>query len=304
MDGSRFPTRPILDSHTHCWRVWPYASVPDALTRATCEQLLYEMDLNGVTQTTIVSASIDGNHDNLGYVAEACAAHPDRFQMFAELDCAWADTYHSPDSADRLRELADTYLLAGFAHYLKERNDGWLRSDEADAVFALAQERGLIVSVGATPTWQADLRSLASRYPSVPVLCQALGLVPEAGGTGSREYSEVLASADVPNIFLKVCGLHYCAQRAWDYPWPGVVALLSTMFDAYGASRLCWGSDFPASTRYCTFRQSLEVVRTHCGFMDAEDLHLVLGGTLQSLLAEQRRRREHVPADRPPRGIA
>jgi L-fuconolactonase len=287
--GSRAPEPQILDSHTHCWRVWPYARVPDALTRATYEQLLYEMDLNGVAQTTIVSASIDRNHDNLTYVAQACAVHPDRFHMFAELDCTWSDTYHSPNSADRLLKLADTYTLAGFAHYMKERNDGWLRSDEADAVFALARERGLMVSIGATPNWQADLRSLASRYPTVPVLCQALGLVPEAAGPDSRELGEVLQSADVPNIFLKACGLHYCAQRNWDYPWTGVVGMLSTMFEAYGPTRFCWGSDFPASTRYCTFRQALEVVRTHCSFIDPGDLRLVLGGTLQSLLAARRR---------------
>ncbi len=287
MDRLQLSGARVLDSHTHCWRLWPYARVPDESTRATYEQLLYEMDSNGVAQTTIVSASIDRNDDNLRYVAQACATHPDRFHMFAELDCAWAATYHSRGSVDRLREIADSHAPAGFAHYLKERNDGWLRSDEADAVFAFAQERGLIVSVGATPNWQADLRSIASRYPNVPVLCQALGLVREAAGSGSRELSEVLASADVPNIFLKVCGLHYCAQRGWDYPWPGVVALLSTMFDAYGPDRLCWGSDFPASTRYCTFRQALEVVRTHCGFMDTEDLHLVLGGTLERLLASR-----------------
>jgi predicted TIM-barrel fold metal-dependent hydrolase len=255
------------------------------LTRATYEQLLHEMDSNGVARTTIVSASIDRNDDNVEYVAQACALHPDRFHMFADLDCSWASTYHLPGSVDRLRVLADTYALAGFAHYMEARNDGWLRSEEADSVFAFAQERGLIVSLGATPNWQADLRSLARRYPGVPVLCQALGLVPEAGEVNGRELSEVLASADVPNILLKVCGLHYCAQRAWDYPWPGVLAVLSKIFDAYGPGRLCWGSDFPASTRYCTFRQALEAVRTHCDFMSTEDMHLVLGGTLERLLA-------------------
>ena len=60
--------------------------------------------------------------------------------------------------------------------------------------------------------------------------------------------------------------------------------MLSRIFDAYGPGRLCWGSDFPASKRFCTFRQSLEAVRTHCGFFTPEDLHLVLGETLRGVL--------------------
>jgi predicted TIM-barrel fold metal-dependent hydrolase len=277
---------PILDCHTHCWRRWPYAPVPDAATRATDELLLHEMNAGGVAEALVVSASIDGaNADNLDYVAAACGRHPERLHLIAELDCSWADTYHTPGSADRLRELADRHPLTGFAHYLAEDNDGWLLTDDADALFALAAERRLIVSLGAAPAWQADLREIARRHPSVPVLCHALGLVRETEGADSTAMSEVLASASVTNILIKVCGFHYCAARGWDYPWPGVVERLARIFDAYGPRRLCWGSDFPASTRFCTFRQSLEVVRTHCRFLAPEDLGLVLGGTLRRLLA-------------------
>ena len=276
----------ILDCHCHAWRRWPYAPpVPDEDRRATVEQLLYEMDQHGVAQATVVCAAIENNPDNLDYVAVARERHPDRLHMVAELDCSWSDTYHVPGSADRLRDLTERYALVGFAHYAAERNDGWLRSDDADALFTLAAERRLIVSLGAFPEWQRDLREIARRHPSVPVLCQALGLVRAAEGVDSAGMAEVLESARVSNIYIKVCGLHYCASRGWDYPWPEVVALLARIFDAYGPRRLCWGSDFPASTRFCTFRQSLEVVRTHCPFFTPADLGLVLGGTLRSMLA-------------------
>src|SRR5271165_3058120 len=149
---------------------WPYQpSVPDELSRATADQLIFEMDANGVAQAAIVCASIDKNGDNLEYVADACRRHRDRLQMVADLDCIWSDTYHVPGSAARLSALYDRYPLAGLTHYLGNSNDGWLRTDEADAVFALASERGLIVHLGADPCWQEDLRSVASRHPSVPV---------------------------------------------------------------------------------------------------------------------------------------
>jgi predicted TIM-barrel fold metal-dependent hydrolase len=276
----------LLDSHCHAWRRWPYSPlVPDEDSRGTVEQLLYEFDRHGVEQAAVVCAAIENNADNLDYVDFACARYPQRLRMIADLDCFWHQTYHLPGAADRLRALTDRYSLAGFTHYAGKRNDGWLMSDDADALFALAAEQRLIVSLAAGPDWQADLRVIAHRYPSVPVLCHGLGGVSGAAGPDSPGMAEVLASAQEPNIHLKVAGLHYGAERGWDYPWPDMVALLERVYDAYGPRRLVWGSDFPAATRYCMFRQTIEVVRTHCPFLNASDLRLIFGENLRGILA-------------------
>ncbi|MGA2009925.1 MAG: amidohydrolase family protein [Solirubrobacteraceae bacterium] len=275
----------LADCHCHAWRRWPYAPpVPDEHTRATAEQLIFEMDRHGVGQALVVSAAIDGNPDNLEYVAAACARHAGRLHLVADLDCPWSDTYHAPGGARRLAGLCEQHPLVGVAHYLGERNDGWLAGDEADAVFALAARRGLIISLGASPAWQADLRAIAGRHPDVPVLCHILGGI-WVGGDTVIGLDEALAGAAVPSIYLKLAGFHYCAADGWDYPWPGAVAALERLYDAYGPQRLCWGSDFPAATRFCTYRQALEVVRTHCRFLGADERALVLGGNLRRLLA-------------------
>jgi predicted TIM-barrel fold metal-dependent hydrolase len=272
----------ILDSHCHAWSRWPYLPrVPDEHERGTADQLIYEMDVHGIDQAVVVCAAIDHNPDNVEYVARARESHPGRLHVVADLDCTWSATYHVPGSADRLRRLADRYPLAGVAHYVEDVNDGWLRSDEADALFAAAAERGLFVGLAATPAWQADLRRLAQRHPDVPVLCHHLGGI-RAGD--ADDLAEVIASAAVPSIYVKVSGFHYASERGWDYPWPAAVAAIERIAAAYGPGRLCWGSDFPASTRFTTYRQSLEVVREHCPFFSAEDLRLVLGETLRGVL--------------------
>ena len=273
---------PILDSHCHAWALWPYEPpVPDAPSRATVEQLIYEMDANGVSQALVVCAATELNGDNIDYVAAGRDAHPARLRVVADLDCPWSPTYHSPGSADRLASLADRYELAGFTHYFEERNDGWLLGDEAEALFSVAGERHLLASFAVGPAWQADLRVIARRHPDVPVLCHHLGDVRARDSAG---LDEVVASAVVPNIYVKASGFHYVSERDWDHPWTDAIAVLSRIFDAYGPGRLCWGSDFPALKRFCTFRQSLEAVRTHCGFFTPEDLHLVLGETLRGVL--------------------
>ncbi len=280
------PSGEILDAHCHAWRHWPYPPpVPDALGRGTLGQLVYEMDLNGVSEAVIVCAGIEANPDNLGYVTAEVGHHPGRFHVLADLDCPWSTTYHLPGSADRLRALADEYKLVGFTHYLDEDNDGWLAGDEAEALFSLSAERGLVASLAVGPAWQADLRRLALRHPEVAVLCHHLGDLRAGDSDG---LAELLASAAVPNIYVKASGFHYASGRAWDAPWADALGLLRRILDAYGPNRLCWGSDFPASKRFCTYRQSLEAVRSHCEFLSPAEIASVLGGTLRSVLAGRR----------------
>jgi predicted TIM-barrel fold metal-dependent hydrolase len=252
------------------------------------------MDLNGVSEAVVVCAAIENNPDNVEYVAFARERHLGRFHLLADLDCTWSEHYHRPGSAKRLRALDDRYQLAGFTHYVHEQNDGWLASDEAEAVFLLAEERSLLVSLAAGPAWQADLRSIAARHPSVPVLCHHLASVRSAAAFGStpagdaayaNALEEVIASVEVPNIFIKVSGFHYASVRGWDYPWLDAVAAFQRLFEAFGPQRLCWGSDFPASNRYCTYRQSLEVLRAGCEFLTKDDRRMILGGTLCTILS-------------------
>jgi L-fuconolactonase len=275
----------ILDSHCHAWRIWPYLPlVPDEASRGSAEQLLYEMDVHGVQQAAVVCAAIGDNPGNVEYVSSARARYPGRLQVIADLDCTWHGSYHQRGSADRLRALDDRYQIAGFTHYVSKENDGWLATDEADALFAAAEQRGLLVSLAAAPAWQADLRRLARRYPGVPVLCHHLGGVRAHGEENAAGLRELLESASCPNIYVKVSGFHYVSSLGWNHPWPDSLSLFRQIFEAFGPGRLCWGSDFPASTRHCTYRQSLEVVRTHCGFLRPEDLRLILGGTLEGIL--------------------
>ncbi len=64
----------ILDGHCHAWPRWPYQPpVPDPESRGAVEQLLWEMDQNGVSQAVLICAGITDNADNNDYVAAAVA---------------------------------------------------------------------------------------------------------------------------------------------------------------------------------------------------------------------------------------
>ena len=81
--------------------------------------LLHEMDLAGVDKAVLVCARIEHNPNNNDYGAECVRRYPDRFIQFADVDCSWSDTYHTPGGAGRLAEAVEKYRLKGFTHYLK-----------------------------------------------------------------------------------------------------------------------------------------------------------------------------------------
>ncbi len=274
----------IIDSHCHAWARWPYQpSVPDPESRGSVEQLIFEMDANGVDAALVVCAEIDDNPANNEYVAEAVRRYPARLHQVADVDSLWKPTYHTAGAAQRLRFAARRWSLKGFTHYLRFEDDGsWLPGAEGTVFFEIAAEHGLIASLHCHPHQQAAIHAVARRFPTLPILIHHLGH-PRIGDEAGL--SQILASAECENIVLKVSGFYYALDsRQWDYPYAAVQPIIRAVYEHFGARRMCWGSDYPVSRPFMTYRQTLEAVRQHCDFIPAADQAWVLGGTLARLL--------------------
>jgi predicted TIM-barrel fold metal-dependent hydrolase len=276
----------IIDSHCHAWRSWPYQPpVPDPTSRGAIEQLLFELDQHGVDRAVLVAARIDHNPDNNDYVAACVRRFPDRLEQFADVDCMWTGTYHTPGAADRLAAAVRAYRLKGFTHYVRDEDDGsWFLSDEGLRFLRTAAELNQVVSVSWPPHLQPVLREVARRFPSVPFLCHHMGFPRAAEGPDGPRLRAVLASAAVPNIHVKLSGFHYVGPVAWEYPYPECAFVVRALYERFGPERLHWGSDYPVVRQAMTYRQALEAVRTHCDFIPPADLGRILGDSLGDLL--------------------
>jgi L-fuconolactonase len=279
----------IIDSHCHAWSYWPYRpEVPDPESRPAVEQLLFQMDQCGVDRAAIVCARIDHNPDNNDYVAECVKRFPERLVQIADVDCSWSPEYHTPGAADRLRTAAERYGLKGFTHYVKGDDDGsWYLSEEGLAFWQVAAERKLIASVAWPARLQGTLRQVAERFPSVPFLVHHMGSVKAAEPAPYPLFKDVLESAKLPNIHIKLSGFHHSSgpDDRWEYPYPHCRRLAQGLYEHYGPQRLCWGSDYPVVRTAMTYKQSLEAVRMHCDFIKGDEMEQVLGGNMERLLA-------------------
>jgi len=280
----------IIDSHCHAWRDWPYQpAVPDPKSRGRVEQLLNEMDLHGVDKAVIICAQIDHNSDNNDYIAEVAAQHQDRLYQFPDVDCSWSATYHTPGAADRLRAIADRWPIKGFTHYLKHEDDGaWLYSAEGLAFFGVAAEYNLIASIAGRPEHQPAIRKVAERFPTMPILCHHLAGARADEAPPHAGLKEILTSATLPNIYIKLSGFAYCSLVKWNFPYSDTHWVIRSLYEHFGPYRMCWGSDYPVVRFYMTYQQSLEAFRSHCTFVSEHDKGWILGQTLEHLLNNAR----------------
>jgi predicted TIM-barrel fold metal-dependent hydrolase len=126
--------------------------------------------------------------------------------------------------------------------------------------------------------------ALAERFPQVPFLLHHLGWVPASPSLDREALSRVIDGARLPNLFIKVSGFGYAVADGWNFPCKPALSIARALCDAYGPRRLIWGSDYPVSQRYMTYRQSLEIVRSHCSFISDGEMSDVLGGNIRRLL--------------------
>lgn len=279
----------IIDSHCHAWTYWPYQPpVPDPDSRGRIEQLLFAMDQSGVDRAMIVCARIDHNPDNNEYIADQVRRFPDRLTMVADVDCFWWPTHNTPGAAARLADTADRLPIVGFTYYLDGAEDGaWMVTPDGMDFFRTAAERNLIASISCAPHHHRYLRQVAAAFPSLPILVHHMGMVKAHERWPHPNLQEVLKSAQLPNMLLKLSGFAYAATVKWDFPYSETLWLVRVLYEHFGPHRMCWGSDYPVVRQFMSYRHALEAFRTHCTFVSEEDKAWVLGKSLDRLLAER-----------------
>lgn len=251
------------------------------------------MDTHDVARASVVCARIGdgaggegfGNEDNNEYVASFARKHPDRISTWVDVDCSWRAEHHTAGAVDRLREEISKNDAQGFTHYVNAENDGWFKSDEGQEFFGTAAKLKVVASVALTPAWLSDLRVVATANPTLPFLIHHMGMPKNTGsGYDQREVAELLECAKVPNIGVKISGFNYNNSKKYDFPYTESQSLFKIIYQNFGARRIFWASDFPASRDMLTYSQAIEVVRDHCDYLPEADLNRLLGDNLNDLL--------------------
>lgn len=223
----------IVDSHCHAALGW-YEPI---------EVLLSQMDRNGVELAALIQ--INGQTDN-GYQADCVRRYPDRLRSVVLIDAS---------ASDALAVLEQQ--VAGGATGVRLPPGTRSPGDDPFAIWRKAESLGITVSSGGTREAFADpaFADVFAACPTLPIVIEHLGSlkwtdVTDMAGAAGGQRPAMFDLARFPNAYIKIHGLGEFSARAMPVrePFPFVepiAPLLDLAYEAFGAARIMWGSDYP-----------------------------------------------------------
>lgn len=240
----------------------------------TTEQLLAAMGDAGVAKAAIVQASTCYGFDN-SYVADAVAEHPDRFTGVFSVDML------ADDAPKQIRHWVDrklTGLRLFTAGSTMIGQASWLGDPKSFPAWDCAAELGIPVCVQMRPAGMPQLQVLLDRYPRVPIIIDHfLGASLEDGPPYSAA-DTLFGLVKFPNIYLKLTPVVVDnARKGMATP----ESFFPLVVKEFGASRIAWGSNFPANAR--SLKELLQDTQSALAWAPESDLEWIFHKTSERL---------------------
>ncbi|HUI13439.1 MAG TPA: amidohydrolase family protein [Xanthobacteraceae bacterium] len=263
-DAVRYPLAPLGGQQSDWSRTRP----------VTVERMIAAMDAAGVDKAALVQASTCYGHDN-SYVANAVAAHPARFTGVFSVDVLAAD------APERMRYWHGRKLtglrLFTFGSTMSEQAN-WLDDPKSYPAWTCAGELGLPICLQMSAKAIPQARAMAERFPNVRIVLDHCARPVLEDGPPYAAAASLFALARYPNIYLKLTPRIFAEAR-------GGKATPETFFPKlvgeFGAARLAWGSNFPASEG--TLPALLQTARDSLASLPQADRDWIFARTAQAL---------------------
>ena len=263
-DTDRYPVNPIGGKQSN----W------SAKQPLTYDQLVADMDMAGVSKAAIVQASTVYGHDNR-YVAEAVAAHPDRFTGVFSADIL-ADDVISTIEHWRGRGLTAIRLFT--AGTTMQGQADWLNDPKSHQAWDYCAETNLPVCVQMRPQGITLLTEVLVKFPKLRIIVDHFARCTFDDGSPYHDAQPLWDLSRFSGVHLKLThrALEAACEGQSDH---------KTFFDHlmrfYPADRIAWGSNYPAVGR--PLGDVLAEARAALGHLAASDQRLILSGTAKSL---------------------
>jgi L-fuconolactonase len=273
----------IIDIHPHVLSAdrsaYPLAPLGGSVsgwasTRpVTAEQLLAAMDEAGVAKAALVQASTAYGYDNR-YVLDSAARYPDRFAAVACVDPL------APDAARTVGKLAGHPRLAGIRLFTTGSTlpgqAQWLNDEQTYPFWTAVADVGTPVCVQMRLAGTDQLTDVLQRFPAARVVLDHMAYPPIAPGQERAAADQLIPLAKYPQLYLKMTVRNTEPLAGCD-----AQEFLGPLLDAFGASRIAWGSNFPAAEQ--PLGALVELARTVLGKHSEGDRGAIFSGTARAL---------------------
>jgi L-fuconolactonase len=264
----------VVDSQVHIWS-WntherPWApngqSYVHRATPLTARELVAAMDSAGVHRAILVPPSWEGDRNDL--VLKAVQDYPGRFAAMGRLAVNDRDNYRHMG-----RWLEQPGMLGIRLTFSRGEQRDWLTNGTVDWFWPAAEKAGIPVMVFA-PGRADQLSLVAARHEGLRLVVDHVGLAAnELDADLATLIRPVLELARYPNVAVKASGLPGLVSES--YPFKSLHEPIHRVLDAFGPSRVFWGSDL--SRLPCSYRDSVSLFSEALDFLSDHDRRWIMG---------------------------
>ena len=241
----------MIDTHVHLWRlgrngcIWPTPDLKAIHRDFTLEDLKKVTAAAGVDRVILVQSQEDDS--DTAWVLSV-AGDP----LIAGV-VGWVDFFRA-DAPAAIGALSKNPRLRGLRPMVQDREADWYDAPELDPAFAAMTALNLVLEGLVRPRHLPSLLRVAMRHPDLAILIDH-GAKPAPNNFSSwAEQMDMLAR--LPNVSCKFSGL--LTELPAEGPAEALAAIFDHLWNAFGAERLVWGSDWPV----------LELAGTYTGWAD------------------------------------
>lgn len=263
----------IIDAQIHVWsadspsRPWPagraqYAHGPSL----SAEDVLRVMDATGVERAVLVPPSWIGD-DNSDSV-DAARRYPDRFAVMGRFDPK------APDAGERLPRWLEQPGMRGIRltfhlDYWKP----WLKDGSLDWFWAACEQAQIPIMIH-VPGNAPALGPIAARHPRLRLIVDHLARRGDAKDDAQfADLDDVLALAKYPNVAAKTSALPCYSSEP--YPFRPLHKHIRRVYDAFGARRMLWGTDYSRLPK--PYIDAIRLVTEALDFLSGADREWIMG---------------------------
>jgi predicted TIM-barrel fold metal-dependent hydrolase len=262
----------MIDSHVHVWKhshEFPFAAgakVPDFDLPA--EDLLALMSANGVARTVLIQV-IHYRWDNR-YLLDVLHRYPEKFHGVCRVDP------EDPAAPDHLSELTEAGCHGVRLSPGVSAESDWFRGPLMAPLWKRCAQLKVPMTLLLPASRLPDAAVWIEKNPDLDVVIDHMADIP-AGDT--KQLQLLLALARYPRVFVKISHIWSLSRQA--FPYLDLTDQILRLRDAFGSSRLMWGTDWPIVRERLSYSQRVALYRDHLGFLSGTEREDILYRTVQ-----------------------
>lgn len=259
----------IIDSQIH---LWPSDTGPPHHWRKpfSVESAIEEMREAGIDAAINHPPFWDPESD--AYASEAVAKYPSKF---ATLGWFPIDDKAGPERVDEWLKKPGMFGLRYIISV--PAIDDAIRQGHFDWLWDAANTREIPMGLFAAPEQLELVGELAARFPKMRILLDHLSVSPDKKIPEATDHFDALAELAIhDNVAVKASAAPSMAID--NYPFKSTHSPVRQIFNAYGAERTFWGSDYTRIN--CSWRECVEHFTGEMSWLTGRELELVMGDAL------------------------